>query len=149
MSSRINLICNHGQRASPLLEQMKLSTRIIYTAYALVLVAVTLPAPPHSLTCIQTDSCTCKSTSDDAIIDLHDLDDPYAPFTTTDSMGYSYYYNPCSGLKIQYDRFGNCSGVAACQEDPFIHLYYTLGQIYPKIEYSILTKSFTFHYSGG
>ena len=110
--SRINLICDHGQRASPLFRADEIINT--YNVYSICACpgGCDSPAPPPSLTCIQTDSCTCKSTSDNVIIDLHDLDDPYAPFTTTDSTGYSYYYNPCSGLKIQYDRFGNCNGVA-------------------------------------
>ena len=148
-SSRVNLICDHGQRGSPLFRADELAnTYDIYSVCACP-GGCESPAQPPTPTCIQTDSCTCKSTSDNAVINLHDLDDPYAPLTTTDSTGYTYYYNPCSGLKIKYDRFGNCYGVGACQEDPFIHLYYTLGETDPKIEYSIVTRSFTFHYSGG
>ena len=40
------------------------------------------PPPPSS---IQTDLCTCKSTSDDVVINLHDLDNPYAPLKAVDS----------------------------------------------------------------
>ena len=50
-------------------------------------------APPSNGTCDQTDSCTCKSTSDGAVINLHGLDNPYAPLTAEDNEGRTYLYN--------------------------------------------------------
>jgi len=105
-------------------------------------------SPPTPQTCDQTDSCTCKSTSDGAVINLHDLDNPFAPLTAVDSEGYTYYYNPCSGIKLE-NPIGKCNGVAACQEDPFHDTYYNIGNVGPNIEYNVTSKSFIFHYTGG
>ena len=64
--------------------------------------------PPIPQTCDQTDLCTCKSTSDGAVINLHDLDNPYAPLTAVDSEGYTYYYNLCSGIKLDWKMQWSC-----------------------------------------
>ena len=102
------------------------------------------PAIPS---CDQIDSCTCKSNSDNAVINLHDLDNPYAPLTTADGSNYIYYYNPCSGLKIKVDDYGKCDEVAACQFNPYLRNYNNIGKNDPKIDYNTTSKEFTFHYT--
>ena len=93
----------------------------------------------------QIDSCTFKSVSDGAVIDLHDLDNPHAPLSTTDTSGYTYYYNPCSGLQTD-----GCAGAAGCVIDSYNMFHLHLGN--PEnviIQYNTTSKHFTLHYTGG
>jgi len=53
----------------------------------------------HQMECV-TKLITCKCTSNGAVINHHDIDNPYAPLTVKDNEGYTYYYNPCSGIKL-------------------------------------------------
>lgn len=146
-SSTVNLLCDYGQREKPMFRvDEHTNTYNVYSVCACPDGCGT-PAPPFTPSCDQTDSCTCKSSSDGAIIDLHDLDNPYAPLTTTDGSSFTYYYNPCSGLKIK--AMGKCNGVAACQEDPYADTYHNIGTTGPKINYNATTKVFTFHYIYG
>ena len=68
--------------------------------------------PPSNGTCDQTDSCSSKTPNNDEMISLHDLDNPYAALTAEDNLSFTYYYNPCSGIKL--DILEKCNGVAAC-----------------------------------
>ena len=81
------------------------------------------------------------------MINLHDLDNPYAPLTAKDNEGHTYYYNPCSGIQLE-DSSGKCDGAAACQYDPYHDVYYNIGNNNPRIDYDATSKSFTFHYTG-
>ena len=148
-SSTINLICDYSQRDRPTLRVSK--TKSIYNLRSVCACpdGCDTPASLPDPSCNQIDSCTCTSNSDNAAISLHDLDNPYAPLTTTDGTYYTYYYNPCSGLKIKVDQPGKCDGVAACQLDPYPNNYNNLGGNFPQIEYNTTTKEFTFHYTGG
>ena len=145
-SSTVNLICDHNQRDWPLFRVDK--TTNTYNVYSVCACpgGCDTPAPPSTSSCDQIDSCTCKSNSDNAVINLHELDNPYAPLRTTDNRDYTYYYNPCSGLKLDVDEEGKCDGVAGCQEDPYADTYYNLGQTVPIIYYNVTVKEFTFHY---
>ena len=144
-SSTVNLICDHSQREEPLFRVDK--TTNTYNVYSVCACpnGCDTPAPP-STSCDQIDSCTCKSSSDNAVINLHNIDNPYAPLKITDNRDYTYYYNPCSGLKLDVDEEGKCDGVPACQEDPYADTYYNLGQTVPIIYYNVTVKEFTFHY---
>jgi len=82
------------------------------------------------------------------VINLHDLDNPTKPLIAEDNEGYFYYYNPCSGVKLQ-NTSGKCDGVAACQYDPYNGVYIDLGNTGPRIDYNSTANSFTFHYTGG
>ena len=145
-TSTVNLICDESQREEPFFRVN--DDKETFDLYSVCACPDGCSTPPTPQTCDQTDSCTCKSTSDGAVINLHDLDNPYAPLTAVDSEGYTYYYNPCSGIKLE-NPIGKCNGVAACQEDPFHDTYYNIGSTGPKIGYNITSKSFTFHYTGG
>ncbi|XP_065890823.1 uncharacterized protein [Dysidea avara] len=69
--------------------------------------------------CSQIDMCSCKVRETGQIISLHELDNPSAPLKTIGTDGYTYYYNPCSGVQLHTEG-GDCVGVSACKED----LYY-------------------------
>ena len=149
-SSTVNLICDHSQRDEPLFRIGE--TANTYNVYSVCACpdGCDTPAPPPSpASCDQIDSCTCKSTSDNAVIDLHNLDNPYAPLTTTDNRDYTYYYNPCSGLKLDNDKMGQCDGVAGCQGDPYADGFYSIGKTDPNITYNATVKEFTFYYTKG
>ena len=150
LSSTVNLICDYSQRDEPRFRVDKTTNTYSVRSVCACPDGCDAPdSPIRTLSCIQIDSCTCKSNSDNAIINLHDLNNPYAPLTTTDSTDYTYYYNPCSGLKIKVDDKGKCDGEAGCQFDPYVKNYNNMGQIYPKIDYNAATKEFTFHYTNG
>jgi len=145
--STVKLYCDHNQRDKPFFRAN--GDGHSYNLYSVCACpnGCSQPPPPNG-TCDQTDSCTCKSTSDGAVINLHDLDNPYAPLTAKDNEGYTYYYNPCSGIKLQ-NPIGKCNEVAACQEDPFHNTWYNIGNNGPEIHYNATSNSFTFHYTGG
>jgi len=143
--STVNLHCDENQRNKPF---FRASEENIYDLYSVYACPNGCSTPPSNGTCYQTDSCTCKSTSDGAVINLHDIDNPNVPLTAEDNEGYFYYYNPCSGIKLQ-NTSGKCNGVAACQYDPYHGVYYDIGETGPKIDYNATSKSFTFHYTGG
>ena len=146
--SAVNLICDYSQRDEPRFRVDKtINTYSVRSVCACPDGCDAPDSPLRTLSCNQIDSCTCKSNSDNAIINLHDLNNPYAPLTTTDGTDYTYYYNPCSGLKIKVDDKGKCDGEAGCQFDPYVKNYNNMGQIYPKIDYNAATKEFTFHYT--
>ena len=145
-SSTVNLICDYSQRDEPRFRVDKTTNTYSVRSVCACPDGCDAPAVPS---CNQIDSCTCKSNSDNAIINLHDLDNPYAPLTTTDDIDYTYYYNPCSGLQIKIADKGKCDEVAGCQYDPYVKNYNNIGQIDPKIDYNATTKEFTFHYTGG
>ena len=149
--STVNLICDYSQRDEPLFSAVDkaINTYNVRSVCACPDGCDAPGFPPSTLSCNQIDFCTCKSNSDDAIINLHDLDNPFAPLTTTDDTYYTYYYNPCSGLKIKVDEKGTCAGVAGCQFDPYVSNYNNIGQLFPKIDYNTTTKEFTFHYTDG
>ena len=116
-------MCDYGQRDKPFFRaNCRTHTYSVYSVCACPRGCGT----PSTPMCVQTDSCTCKSTGDGVGIDLHDLDNPYAPLTAVDNEGYTYYYNPCSGIKLE-NEIGKCSGVSACQQDPFHNTYYNIG----------------------
>ena len=146
VTSTVNLICDHNQRNRPFFRAV--GDGYTYNLYSVCACPNGCGAPPSNGTCDQTDACTCKSTSDGAVINLHDLDNPYTPLTAEDNEGYFYYYNPCSGVRLQFTS-GKCNGVAACQYDPYHDMYYDIGNIGPEIHYNATSKSFTFHYTGG
>ena len=145
-TTTVNLICDENQRNKPFFRN--LGDGYTYNLYSVCACPNGCYSPPSNGTCDQTDSCTCKSTSDGAVINLHDIDNPNAPLTAEDNEGYFYYYNPCSGIKLQ-NTSGKCNGVAACQYDPYHGVYYDIGETGPKIDYNATSKSFTFHYTGG
>ena len=150
ISSTVNLICDYSQREQPRFRVDKATNTYSVRSVCACPDGCDAPgSPPITRSCNQIDTCTCKSNSDDAIINLHDLDNPYAPLTTTDDIHYTYYYNPCSGLQVKLDEKGTCDGVAGCQFDPYVTNYHNIGQIYPKIDYNTTTKEFTFHYTDG
>ncbi|XP_065887649.1 uncharacterized protein [Dysidea avara] len=145
--SSVNLVCDHNRRDEPFFRAA--GDGLTYNLYSVCACPNGCGGtPPSNGTCDQTDSCSCKSPSDGAVIDLHDLDNPYAPLTAEDNEGYTYYYNPCSGIKLQ-NPIGKCDGVAACQEDPFHNTWYNIGNNDPEINYNATSKSFTFYYTGG
>ena len=146
-TSTVNLICDENQRSKPFFRTV--GDGYTYNLYSVCACPNGCYSPPSNETCDQTDSCTCKSTSDGAVINLHDLDNPYAPLTAEDNKGYFYYYNPCSGIKLQQNTSRKCNEVAACQYDPYHGVYYDIGETGPKIDYNATSKSFTFHYTGG
>ena len=151
-SSTVNLICDYSQRDEPLFRVGE--TANTYNVYSVCACpdGCDTPAPsdpPPPASCDQIDSCTCKSTSDNAVINLHDLDNPYAPLTTADNIDYTYYYNPCSGLKIKNDKLGECDGVAGCQGDPYADVFYSIGNTGPEISYNVTLNEFTFLYTKG
>ena len=151
--STVNLICDQSQREGPLFRADK--TANTYNVHSVCAcpdgcdTPAPPPIPPPTPSCDQIDSCTCKSNSDNAVINLHDIDNPYAPLQTKDNRDYTYYYNPCSGLKLKTDEEGKCDGVPACQEDPYADTYYNLGQTVPIIYYSATAKEFSFLYTKG
>ena len=144
--STVNLICDYSQRDEPLFRVNKAVNTYSVRSVCACPNGCNTPAIPS---CNQNDSCTCKSNSDNAVINLHDLDNPYAPLTTTDGTNHIYYYNPCSGLKIKVDNYGKCDGVAGCQLNPYWGNYFNIGKNDPKIDYNTTTKEFTFHYIDG
>ena len=149
-SSTVNLICDHSQRVEPFFRVSKTAnTYNVHTVCACPDGCDTPAPPPSPVSCDQIDSCTCKSTSDNALINLHNLDNPYAPLTTTDNRDYTYYYNPCSGLKLNIDKKGHCDGVAGCQGDPYVDGFNSIGETGPKITYNATVKEFTFLYTKG
>jgi len=87
--------------------------------------------------------CSCKSTIDSVKINLHDLDYPCAPLTVEDNEGYTYYYNPCSGLQIS-----GCVGSAGCMKDPHTNIYYSLG-LTNSHNTTTPEKYFVIYYTGG
>ena len=144
-SSTVNLICDYSQRDEPRFRVDK--TTNTYTVRSVCACPDGCDTP--ALSCDQIDSCTCKSYRDNAMINLHDLDNPHAPLTTMDGTDYTYYYNPCSGLNIKVGEKNKCDGVAGCQFDPYVNDYYNIGRLDPKIDYNATTKEFTFHYTDG
>ena len=146
ITSTVNLMCDYGQRDAPFFRVD--CNPNIYNVYSVCACPGGCGSPPPPPSCTQTDSCTCKSTSDDAMINLHDLDNPHAPLTAVDNEGYTYYYNPCSGIKLK-NEIGKCDGVSACQQDPFHDTYYNIGALNPEIRYNDTVKMFTFRYTGG
>ena len=142
----VNLICDHNQTDKPIFKG--LGDGYTFNLYSVCACPNGCSTPPSNGTCDQTDLCTCKSTSDGAVINLHGLDNPYAPLTAKDTKGYTYYYNPCSGIKVE-DSSGSCHGVAGCQFDPFDNVYHNIGSDSPSIDYNTTSKSFTFHYTAG
>jgi len=144
--STVNLLCDHNQRDEPFFRSV--GDGQTFNLYSVCACPDGCGAPPSNGTCNQTDSCTCKSTSDGTVINLHDLDNPYAPLIAKDSEGYTYYYNPCSGIKLQ-NPIGKCNGVAACQEDPFHNTWYNIGNNGPEIIYNSALHLFIFLYAGG
>ena len=145
--SIVNLICDPNQRNEPFFKAV--GDGHTFNLYSVCACPNGCYGVPSNGSCDQTDSCTCKSTSDGAVINLHDLDNPYAALTAIDNEGYTYYYNPCSGIKLQ-NPTGKCNGVAACQKDPFHNnTWYNIGDNVPKIGYNVVSKSFTFYYTGG
>ena len=148
--STVNLICDYSQRDEPRFRVDKATNTYSVRSVCACLDGCDTPdSPPFTLSCNQIDSCTCKSNSDNALINLHDLDNPYAPLTATDDTYYTYYYNPCSGLQVKVDENGKCDGAAGCQFDPYVSNYNNIGQLYPKIDYNTTTKEFIFHYIDG
>ena len=97
--------------------------------------------------CNQIDSCSCKVRETGQVISLHELDNPSAPLKTIGTDGYTYYYNPCSGVQLHTEG-GDCVGVSACKED----LYYdyasftTLGGVSSTF---ISYDNITIRYNGG
>ena len=149
--STVNLICDYSQRdeAKFRVDIRATNTYIVRSMCACPDGCDTPGSPPIS-SCDQIDPCTCKSYIDDVTINLHDLDNPYGPLTTTDGTDYTYYYNPCSGIQIKVEDKGfKCQDVAGCQFDPYADGYYNIGQIVPEIDYNATAKEFTFHYSNG
>ncbi|XP_065887819.1 uncharacterized protein [Dysidea avara] len=144
--STVNLLCNENQTDKPFFRAVNDAN--VFNLYSVCACPNGCSTQPSNGTCDQTDSCTCKSTSDGAVINLHDLDNPYAPLTAKDNEGYTYYYNPCSGIELQ-NLIGKYSGVAACQYNPLNDKYFSIGKNGPKIDYNATSKSFTFCYTGG
>ena len=76
-SSTVNLICDYSQRDEPLFRvDRTTSTYSVRSVCACPNGCDTPGSPPSTLSCNQIDTCTCKSNSDNAIINLHDLDNP-------------------------------------------------------------------------
>ena len=149
-SATVNLICDYSQRDEPRFRVNEATDTYSVRSVCACPDGCDAPgSPPVTLSCDQIDSCTCKSNNDDAIINLHDIDNHYAPLTATDDTYYTYYYNPCSGLQVKVDENGKCDGAAGCQFDPYVGNYNNIGQIYPKIDYNATAKEFTFHYTNG
>ena len=101
--------------------------------------------PPPIPAFHQIDSCSFKSVSDGAVINLSDLDNPYTPLSTRDARGHTYYYNPCSGLQVD-----GCAGAAGCIKDSNNKLYLRLGN--PDtviIHYNTTTEYLILYYTGG
>ena len=138
-------MCDHNQRNKPFFRAV--GDENIFNLYSVCACPNGCKAPRPKM-CIQTDSCTCKSTVDIWRINLHELDNPSKPLTAQDNEGYTYLYNPCSGLKLQ-NTSGKCDGVAACQYDPFADTYYNIGNTGPEIVYNSTSQQFTFYYTGG
>ena len=116
--STVNLICDYSQRDRPRFRVDKATNTYSVRSVCACPGGCDTPGtqtPPSKSTCDQIDSCTCKSYSDNAKINLHDLDNPYSPLTTADDLHYTYYYNPCSGIQIKVEEEGKCEGVAGCQ----------------------------------
>jgi len=145
-TSAVNLVCDENQRNKPFFRAA--GDGQTFNLYSVCACPNGCSSPPSNGTCDQTDSCTCESTSDGAVINLHDLDNPSRPLMAEDSEGYFYFYNPCSGIKLE-NTSAKCNGVAACQYDPYHGVYYDIGNTGPKIDYNATSKLFTFHYTGG
>ena len=143
--STVNLHCDPNQRDEPFFRSV--GDGHTFSLYSACACPNGCGPPPSNGSCDQTDSCTCKS-SNGTVINLHDLDHPYAPLIAKDSEGYTYYYNPCSGIKLQ-NPVGKCNGVAACQEDPLHNTWYNIGNNGPDIYYSTALNLFLFLYTGG
>jgi len=143
VTSTINLLCDTNQRAKPFFRTR--TDKNSYDVHSVCACVGGCISPPSIPVFHQIDSCTFKSVSDGAVIDLHDLDNPYAPLSTTDTSGYTYYYNPCSGLQID-----GCAGAAGCVIDSNNMLRLHLGN--PDnviIQYNTTSEHFTLHYTGG
>ncbi|XP_066277590.1 uncharacterized protein [Branchiostoma lanceolatum] len=131
--SNVNLVCDPGQRekalfefewAEPLLLNFKLTSVCACPGGCL--------APPVS--CAMKDSCTCEMSDGSGEINLHPLDNPWAPLRSSHfqpdlGRNFTYYYNPCSGFS-----FANtvCTNVSTCQVDTAAQLFYVLGDVAPQ-----------------
>ena len=146
VTSTVNLVCDRTQMTKPFFRVG--CSENTYNVHSVCACpgGCKFPPPGPPPVCIQSDSCTCKSTVDSATINLHDLDYPCVPLTAKDSEGYTYYYNPCSGLQIS-----GCVGSAGCMKDPHTNTYYSLGLINSLVDYNTTAteKHFVIYYTGG
>jgi len=88
--STVNCFVITTRETSHSLEQLEI-THTISTVCVPVLMVVVVVHHQMEHVIKLTHVATCKSTCDD-------LDNPYAPPTAKDNEGYTYYYNPCSGI---------------------------------------------------
>ncbi|XP_065887796.1 cation-independent mannose-6-phosphate receptor-like [Dysidea avara] len=143
VTSTINLLCDTNQREKPFFRTGK--NKNSYDVFSVCACFGGCISPPSTPSFHLIDLCTFKSVTNGAVIDLHDLDDPYTPLSTTNTSGYTYYYNPCSGLQMD-----GCAGAAACVRDPIDKLYLRLGKPDTvSIRYNTTTEYFILHYTGG
>ena len=103
---------------------------------------------PPLVECSITDYCSCEVKGDGRKFSLHKLDNRYAPLTVTDRNGYTYYYNPCSGVEYVTESF-SCRGVTGCQTDSLALRSYSLGTIPPTNATIGSDGNLVFHYAGG
>ncbi|XP_066277591.1 uncharacterized protein [Branchiostoma lanceolatum] len=133
-NSNVDLVCDPGQRERPLfgyqgsdpfLMNFKLTSVCACPGGCL--------APPVS--CAMKDSCTCEMSDGSGEINLHPLDNPWAPLRSSHlgpelGRNFTYYYNPCSGITFTNTP---CTNVSSCQVDAEAtpQIFYPLGHVAP------------------
>ncbi|XP_019626377.1 PREDICTED: uncharacterized protein LOC109471486 [Branchiostoma belcheri] len=147
--SNVNLVCDPGQRdkalfefewAEPLLLNFKLTSVCACPGACL--------AP--AVTCTMKDACSCEMSDGTGDVNLHPLDNPWAPLRSTHfqpdlGRNFTYYYNPCSGFSFTNTV---CTNVSACQVDTAAELYYAIGDVAPQANAEVSQEdgSVVFHY---
>ena len=145
-SSTVYLKCDESVRDKPFLRVEKVSdSHSVMTVYSVCACSDGCEVPRE---CVVTDNCSCEVKENGGKFSLHQLDNRYAPLKVTDANGYTYYYNPCSGVEYVTGSV-SCRGVAACQVSPLTLETHSLGATSAANASIASDGNVVFHYAGG
>ncbi|XP_035674312.1 uncharacterized protein LOC118414393 isoform X2 [Branchiostoma floridae] len=148
-NSNVDLICDPGQRERALLGYQG-SDPFLMNFKLTSVCACPGGCMAPAVTCNMKDSCTCDMSDGTGAINLHPLDNPWAPLRSSHlqpdlGRNFTYYYNPCSGFSFTNTM---CTNVSTCQVDTEAQLFYALGDVAPQPNPDVNQEngSVTFHY---
>ncbi|XP_035674313.1 uncharacterized protein LOC118414393 isoform X3 [Branchiostoma floridae] len=148
-NSNVDLICDPGQRERALLGYQG-SDPFLMNFKLTSVCACPGGCMAPAVTCTMKDSCTCDMSDGTGAINLHPLDNPWAPLRSSHlqpdlGRNFTYYYNPCSGFSFTNTM---CTNVSTCQVDTEAQLFYALGDVAPQPNPDVNQEngSVTFHY---
>ncbi|XP_035674311.1 uncharacterized protein LOC118414393 isoform X1 [Branchiostoma floridae] len=147
--SNVNLVCDPGQREKALFE-LEWAEPLLLNFKLTSVCACPGGCMAPAVTCNMKDSCTCDMSDGTGAINLHPLDNPWAPLRSSHlqpdlGRNFTYYYNPCSGFSFTNTM---CTNVSTCQVDTEAQLFYALGDVAPQPNPDVNQEngSVTFHY---